>query len=77
MAERYWRTIFDNVRALLLLSKIPESVCVRAVHTLVYTRNRILTSAIIDEKTPYENFFGKQPSVHHLNVFGCLSISKF
>ena len=59
MAERYWRTIFDNVRALLLLSKKPESVCVRAVDTLVYTRNRVLTSAINDEKTPYESFFGK------------------
>ena len=70
MAEHYWRTIFDNARALLLLPRLPESFWVRAVDTVVYTRNRVLTSAINDDRTPYEMFFGKQPSVHHSKVFG-------
>ena len=76
IAERYWRTIFDKARNLLLLSKRPESYWVMAVDTLVYTRNRVLTSPINDDKTPYAMFFRKQPSVHHLKLFGYLCISK-
>ena len=55
--ERYWRTVFDSARAHLLSSKLPEFFWVRAVDTVVYTRNRVLTSAINDDKTPYEMFF--------------------
>ena len=76
IAERYWRMVFDNARALLLSSKLTEFFWVRAVDTVVYTRNRVITSAINDDQTPYEMFYGKQPSVHHLKVFGCLCISK-
>ena len=76
IAERYWRTIFDNARALLLSSILPESFWVTAVITVVYTRNCVLTSAIKDDKTPYEIYFGKQPSVRHVKVFACLRISK-
>ena len=68
IAEQYWQTVFDNARALLISSKLPESFWVRAVDTVVYTRNRVLTSAINDDKSPYEIFFGKQPSVHHLKI---------
>ena len=76
IAKRYWQTIFGNARDLLLLSKIPESFWVRAVDTVVYTRNSVLTSAINDDKTPYEMFFGTQPSAHHFKIFSVFYRSK-
>ena len=50
-AERYWRCIFDNARALLLTSKLRQPFWVGAVDTVVYTSNRALLSAFKDDKT--------------------------
>ena len=42
IAARYWRMVFDNVRALLLSSKLPEFFWVRAVDIVVYTKILLL-----------------------------------
>ena len=41
-----------------------------AVDAACYLKNRSPTSALVD-KTPYEIWSGKKPSVAHLRVFGC------
>lgn len=44
------------------------AVFTEAVNTAVYTLNRVPTKG--EDKTPYEKWFGKKPSVKHLRVFG-------
>src|SRR5579871_5534220 len=43
-----------------------------AVTTIVYLKNRSLTTAIIG-KTPYKAWFGKKPSLNHLRTFGYIA----
>jgi hypothetical protein len=38
----------------------------------MYVLNRAHTRSI-DEKTPYEAWYGKKPAVDHLRVFGCVA----
>ena len=45
-----------------------------AVNTAVYLQNRLPTKALND-KTPYEAWFGVKASVTHLKVFGSLCYS--
>ena len=69
VAERYNRTIMDNVRALLYHANLPLSLWGEAVSTVVYLRNRSPTSSL--DVTPYEKLFQAKPHVGHLRVFGC------
>lgn len=39
-----------------------------AVHIIIR-----LPSKVINNKTPYEIFFGKKPDYEHMKVFGCLA----
>jgi hypothetical protein len=38
---------------------------------VVYVLNRAYTRSV-DERTPYEAWFGKKPSVEHMRIFGCI-----
>lgn len=42
----------------------------KVVDTACYVMNRSSTSALVD-KTSYEAWDGKRPSLTHLRVFGC------
>jgi hypothetical protein len=48
---------------------------IEAVATIVYVLNKSPTKGVAD-KTPYEAWFGKKPSVHHLRTFGCVAYVK-
>jgi len=66
VAERLNRTILEMTRAMLFESKLPKSFRTFAVN---YTReilNRLPSWALPDEKTPYQAFHSKKPSVAHL-----------
>lgn len=67
-AERFNRTIMDRVRAMLAESGLDPKLWAEAALTATYTRNRSATTN--QALTPYEAFFGMQPSVDHLRVFG-------
>jgi len=41
------------------------------IRTVVYLINK-LPSLVLNDKSPYEMLFGKQPKIDHLKVFGCL-----
>lgn len=64
------RTILNMLQSLLFQSFLPSQFWVEALNTAVHLLN-ILTSSKLKFKTPYELLFGKQPSYHHLRVFGC------
>ena len=70
-AERYVRTLEDGGQTLIADSGLPASFWGDAVLTVQYIRNRVPTSTLPDNKTPYEVFFGKKPDLSHLRVWGC------
>ena len=70
-AERYVRTLEDGGQTLIADSGLPASFWGDAVLTVQYIRNRVPTSTLPDNKTPFEVFFGKKPDLSHLRVWGC------
>ncbi|KRX72277.1 Retrovirus-related Pol polyprotein from transposon TNT 1-94 [Trichinella sp. T6] len=70
MAEREDRTLVEKARAMLHTRNLPRCLWAEAVHTAAYLLNRIPNRNEIT-KTPYEEWFGRRPTVEHLRIFGC------
>ena len=58
------------------MSNLKDNLWVRAADTACYIRNCCLPKGYNSDKTPYEMFFDKKPSVYHLRRFGCLAYNK-
>ena len=56
------------VRSMISHSSLPELFWGEALKTVVYILNRVPSKAV--EKTPYELWIGKKPSIRHLHVWG-------
>ncbi|KAG6539194.1 hypothetical protein ZIOFF_004347 [Zingiber officinale] len=54
---------------------LPKIFWAEAVYTAVYLSNRCPTTAI-PNKTPFEAWSGRRPSVNHLKVFGSICYSQ-
>ena len=76
VAERYWRTTCDMTRCFLSESNMKDNFWVRAADTACFIRNRCLAKGNNSDKTPYEMFFDKKPTVYHLRRSGCLACTK-
>ena len=72
VAERFNRTITENMRAMLYHAKLPKKFWAEAINTAVYLKNRSPHS-YLDGLTPFEIFHGQKPNLSHLRVFGCLT----
>lgn len=70
VAERANRTIMEMVRCMLFDARLGQEFWGYAALTSVHIINRLPSSAHND-KTPFEIWFGVQPSISHLRVFGC------
>jgi hypothetical protein len=70
-AERYVRTIEDGIQTLLADAKLPPSFWGDAALTTQYLRNRLPTSTLPTNTTPYEIMHGTKPDLSHLRVWGC------
>lgn len=70
LAERALRTITEHASAMLWNAILPVSFWSCAVETSVYLLNRSPHSAL-DNKTPYQAWYGAAPNLGHLRVFGC------
>ena len=73
VAERMNRTLLESSRAMLCHAGLPNHYWAEAVGTAAHLRNRVVTSAIKEAKTPYEKWYGRKPYVGHLKVFGCVA----
>ncbi|RVW82846.1 Retrovirus-related Pol polyprotein from transposon TNT 1-94 [Vitis vinifera] len=71
VAERRNRTLMDMVRSMRSNSKLPESLWIEALKTIVYILNRVPTKVV--PKTPFELWKGWKPSLRHICVWGCPS----
>lgn len=73
VAERANRTLTEMARCMLIHSGLGEQFWAEAIATAAYLRNRAETKTLL-EKTPFESWTGKVPSVGHLKVFGSLAV---
>ena len=71
-SERYIRTIEEGGQALLADAGLPMSFWLDAMLTRQYLVNRLPTSTLPDNLTPYELITGGQkPDLSHLRIWGC------
>lgn len=75
VVERRNRTLLDMVRSIQKHMKFPNYLWGEAVSYATYIINRAATR-VIKNKTPYELFKGKKPSIEHLQIFGCIGYAK-
>ncbi|CAL5438577.1 unnamed protein product [Camellia sinensis] len=71
VAERKNRTIEEMSKSMLHEKGLPKTFWGEAVFTAVYLMNRCPTKALKD-RTPFEAWSGRKPSVNYLKVFGCI-----
>ena len=69
--ERYVRTIEEGGQTLLADSGLPMTFWGWAVLTSQYLRNRLPTSTLPTNMTPFEAFSHQKPDLSHLRVWGC------
>ena len=69
VSERRNRTLLDMVRSMMTHTDLPLSFWGYALETSAFTLNRSPSKAV--EKTPYEIWTGKVPSMSFLKIWGC------
>ncbi|GJT46583.1 ribonuclease H-like domain-containing protein [Tanacetum coccineum] len=70
VAERKNRTLIEAARTMLADLKLPTTFWAEAVNTACYVQNRVLVIKP-HNKTPYELFHGRTPSLSFMRPFGC------
>ncbi|GKB63557.1 putative ribonuclease H-like domain-containing protein [Tanacetum coccineum] len=70
VAERRNRTLIEAARTMLADSKLPTTFWAEAVNTACYVQNRVLIVKP-HNKTPYELFHGRTPTLSFMRPFGC------
>ncbi|GKA70401.1 putative ribonuclease H-like domain-containing protein [Tanacetum coccineum] len=70
VAERRDRTLIEDVRTMLADSKLPTTFWAEVFNTACYVHNRVLVVKP-HNKTPYELFRGRIPSLSFMKPFGC------
>ncbi|GFX50543.1 retrovirus-related Pol polyprotein from transposon TNT 1-94 [Trichonephila clavipes] len=71
VAERFNLTALDGIKILLKSSEVPHKFWGEALLCFTYAWNRICHKD--SNKTPFEKYSGRKPSVLHLKPFGCLA----
>lgn len=69
VAERYNRSAMDIGRCLMREAKIHRRFWPEVIKTAAYLKNRTIANTV-ENKTPYEIFFGIKPNVEHLKIYG-------
>ena len=69
VSERRNRTLLDMVRSMMSHADLPISFWGYALETAAFTLNRVPSKAV--DKTPYQIWFGKRPSLSFLKFWGC------
>ncbi|GKE06962.1 ribonuclease H-like domain-containing protein [Tanacetum coccineum] len=64
-------TLIEAARPVLAGSKLPTTFWAEAVNTACYVQNRVLVVKP-HNKTPYELFHGRTPTLSFMRPFGCL-----
>ncbi|GJY69868.1 putative ribonuclease H-like domain-containing protein [Tanacetum coccineum] len=70
VAKRKNRTLIEAAKTMLADSKLPTTFWAEAVNTACYVQNRVLVIKP-HNKTPYELFLGRKPTLSFMRPFGC------
>ncbi|GKB83761.1 putative ribonuclease H-like domain-containing protein [Tanacetum coccineum] len=70
VAERRNRTLIEAARTMLADSKLPTTFWAEVVNTACYVQNKVLVVKP-HNKTPYELFRGRTPTLSFMRPFGC------
>ncbi|GJX57450.1 putative ribonuclease H-like domain-containing protein [Tanacetum coccineum] len=70
VAERKNKTLIEAARTMLADSKLPTTFWAEAVNIACYVQNRVLVIKLYN-KTPYELFHGRTPTLEFMRPFGC------
>jgi hypothetical protein len=68
------RTLVEMTRCLLHDKGLQKNLWVEAANTAVFLLNRLPTKAL-QQKTPFEAWYGYKPKLQNLKTFGCLYFS--
>jgi hypothetical protein len=69
VAERHNRTLMEMVRSMISHTSLPLNLRGEALKTATYILNRVPTKAT--NKTPYELWTGRKPSLKYFRIWGC------
>jgi hypothetical protein len=69
MSKRRNQTLMDMVRSRMSQTDLPLYLWGYALETVVFTLNRVPSKSV--EKTPYDIWTGKHPSLSFLKIWGC------
>lgn len=72
-AEGWNRTLREKMLALLYDSKLPTEYWNYACYAATYLLNRLPSTTIEENKTPYELWNGTKPNLDNLKLFGCVA----
>ena len=67
------RTLVESARSMIAHAALSNIFWAEAISTAAYVRNRLPTTALKENETPYESWYGRKPDVSHLRVFGCIA----
>ena len=70
VAERSIRTILERARTMLIHANLPHRLWPEAISAACYITNRLPTKTL-QQKTPYEAWYGHKPDLSNLRVYGC------
>nr|GEW40463.1 ribonuclease H-like domain-containing protein [Tanacetum cinerariifolium] len=70
VTKRRNRILIEAARTMLANSKFPTTFWAEAVSTACYVQNRVLVVKP-HNKTPYELFYGRKPTLSFMRPFGC------
>ncbi|KAK8589956.1 hypothetical protein V6N12_024343 [Hibiscus sabdariffa] len=74
VSERRNRTLLDMVRSMMSHSDLPISFWGHALEIAAFTLNRVPSKLV--QKTPYEIWTGKRPSMSFMKIWGCQAYVK-
>ena len=74
VSERRNRTLLDMVRSMMSYTDLSISFWGHAILTVVYLLNKVPSKSF--SSTPYEIWYGKQPSLNHIKIWGCPAFIK-
>ncbi|XP_066341937.1 uncharacterized protein [Miscanthus floridulus] len=69
------KMMVEGIPLIKRAEQVPSKFWGEAVKTVVYILNRSPTKSL-NQKTPFEAWFGRKPSVRHLRTFGCVAYAK-
>lgn len=71
VSERRNKYVMEMARRMLQEKELPKIFWAEAANTLVFLQNRLPTK-VLENKTPFEAWYGYKPSLRFLKVFGCV-----